>query len=125
MHAGAGFSDDALLAHALGKQRLADRIVDLVCTGMVEVFALEVNLRAAAMLGQALGVIDRAGAPDVVFQFIGEFGLEFGIIAEMQVLAAQFIDRRDQRFRHVDTAKLSEMPLHIGKIILLHELLLA
>jgi hypothetical protein len=47
MLAGAGFGDDARFAHAPGQQRLPDHIVDLVGAGMVQVFALEVDLRAA------------------------------------------------------------------------------
>ena len=47
MLAGAGLGDDARLAHAPGEQRLADAVVDLVGAGVVEVFALEVDLRAA------------------------------------------------------------------------------
>jgi hypothetical protein len=45
--AGAGLGNDARLAHALGQHGLADHVVDLVGAGVVEVFALEVNLRAA------------------------------------------------------------------------------
>ena len=36
----AGLGDDARLAHALGEQRLADDVVDLVRAGVREVFAL-------------------------------------------------------------------------------------
>ena len=39
--AGAGVGHDALLAHPLGEQRLADDVVDLVRAGVVEVLALE------------------------------------------------------------------------------------
>ena len=45
--AGAGLGDDARLAHAPGDQRLAHRVVDLVRAGVVQVFALEQDLRAA------------------------------------------------------------------------------
>ena len=45
--AGAGLGDDALLAHARGQQRLAERVVDLVRAGVREVFALEEDARAA------------------------------------------------------------------------------
>jgi hypothetical protein len=44
----AGLGDDARLAHAAGEQRLPDGVVDLVRAGVVQVFALEVDLRAAA-----------------------------------------------------------------------------
>jgi hypothetical protein len=59
MLAGAGFGDDPGLAHAFGKQDLADAIVDLVRAGVIELVALEVDLRAAEMLGQPLGKIHR------------------------------------------------------------------
>ena len=45
--AGAGLGDDALLAHALGEQALAEAVVDLVRAGVEQVFALEIDLRAA------------------------------------------------------------------------------
>ena len=77
--AGAGFGDDALLAHAPGEQGLADGVVDLVRAGVVEVFALQVNLRAAELFRPAFGMIDRARAADVMLQFVGKFRLEFGI----------------------------------------------
>jgi hypothetical protein len=52
MLARAGLGDDALLAHAAREQNLAEHVVDLVRAGVIELFALEINLRAAEMLGQ-------------------------------------------------------------------------
>src|SRR5690606_23681989 len=72
VHAGAGLGDDALLAHAFGQQDLADAVVDLVRAGVIEVFALEEDLRPAAVLGQPLGEIQRAGAADVVALEVGQ-----------------------------------------------------
>jgi hypothetical protein len=51
MLAGAGLGDDAGLAHALGQQGLADGVVDLVRAGVVQVLALEQDLRAADFRG--------------------------------------------------------------------------
>ena len=68
MLAGAGLGDDAGLAHAPRQQNLAQAIVDLVRAGVIEVFALQINLRAAEMLGQALGEIERAFAADIMGQ---------------------------------------------------------
>ena len=47
--AGAGFGDDAGLAHFDGEQALADGVVDFVRAGVEEIFALEVDARAAEM----------------------------------------------------------------------------
>ena len=43
------------LAHAAGEQRLADGVVDLVGAGVGQVFAFEVDGRAAGLGGQAFG----------------------------------------------------------------------
>ena len=66
--AGAGLGDHALLAHPQREQRLAERVVDLVGAGVVEVLALELDLRPAALLAQPLGVIQRRRPADVVLQ---------------------------------------------------------
>ena len=76
MLAGAGLGDHARLAHAPRQQRLADGVVDLVGAGVVEVLALEVDLRAAEFARQARGVVDRARPADEVRQFMSELGDE-------------------------------------------------
>ena len=65
--AGAGLGDDPPLAHPLGQQRLAERVVDLVGAGVVEVLALEVD-RVAGGLAQPRGAVERRGPADVVAQ---------------------------------------------------------
>jgi hypothetical protein len=94
----AGLRDHALLAHALGDQSLADRIVDLVRAGVIEVFALEPDLSAASLLGQSLGVIDRARTSHIVLEFVCELGLELRIVAHAQILAFEFVQRMHERF---------------------------
>ena len=51
MLAGAGLGDDPLLAHPASEERLPDRVVDLVCAGMGQVLALQVDTMPDA-LGQ-------------------------------------------------------------------------
>ena len=48
----AGLGDHAGLAHALGEQDLGQGVVDLVRARVAEVLALQVDLRAAQVLGQ-------------------------------------------------------------------------
>ena len=55
--AGAGFGDDAGLAHAFGEQDLADGVVDFVRAGVEQVLALEINLRAAEFAREAFGKV--------------------------------------------------------------------
>ncbi len=48
MLAGAGLGDHAPLAHPQGQQRLAERVVDFVSAGVIQVLALQIDLRPAA-----------------------------------------------------------------------------
>ena len=59
--AGAGLGDDPRLAHPLGEQALAERVVELVRARVHQVLALEPD-RAAGRLGEALGVVERRRA---------------------------------------------------------------
>ena len=55
---GSGFGNDAGLAHLLGHENLTDGVVNFVCTGMVQVLALQIEL-ASVLLAHALGIIKR------------------------------------------------------------------
>ncbi len=79
MLAGAGLGDDALFAHAAGEQALAEGVVDLVRAGVEEVFALEVDLCAAELRGEAFGEVEGGGAAAVVVEEVVELGVEGGV----------------------------------------------
>ena len=64
--AGAGLGDDAPLAHAPRQQDLAHGVVDLMRAGVTEVLALEIDLRAAQLLGQSFGEIERRLPADIL-----------------------------------------------------------
>ena len=100
----AGLGDDALLAHALGEQALAERVVDLVRAGVEQVFALEIDLCAAQLLGEALAEVERRGAAGVVVEQVGQLGLEGGVGFGYVVLVLQLEQRGHQRLRHVAAA---------------------
>eukprot|EP00965_Chrysotila_dentata_P142586 4712894-Pleurochrysis_carterae.AAC.2 len=63
---GARLGDDALLSEAQREQALTDGVVDLVRAGEGELLALEPNLRAAAVLGQTLRVVERRRPANVL-----------------------------------------------------------
>ena len=46
---GASFGDHAMLAHALDQQRLSQAVVDFVRSSVQQVFALQINFRAAQL----------------------------------------------------------------------------
>ena len=97
VHAGAGLGDDARLAHALRQHDLAEHIVHLVRAGVVEVLALEIDLRAAEMRGQALGEIERRRPADIMREMAVHLALEGGIGLGRGVGLLQIEDQRHQR----------------------------
>ena len=74
MLAGTCFSNDAGFTHATRQHGLPDSVVDFVSTRVVEVFALEENLRSTLFLAHTRGVIDGRGAADKMGQLVFEFG---------------------------------------------------
>ena len=116
VHAGAGLGDDALFAHASCQQDLADAVVDLVGAGVVQLFALEVDLGAAAELGQAFGEVQRAWASDVVALEVGQFFVEGRIDLGRFVFAGQVKDQRHQGFRHVAAAERTKQAIGVWAV---------
>src|SRR5690606_2648758 len=118
--AGAGLGDHARLAHPLREQCLADRVVDLVCAGVVQVFALEPDLRAAEHLRPALRVIDGARATDEVLELVLELGDELRVAAVALVGDAQFLERVHEGLCDEDAPIGAEVAPGIRKIVRLH-----
>ena len=108
-----GLGDDAALAHASSNQSLADRVVDLVRAGVVQVLAFEQDLRPANLVGQALGVINRRWPADVVLEVTLELGDECRILTHGEIRRGQLFKRRHEGFRHEDTAVVGEAPMRI------------
>ena len=111
---GAGFGDDAALAHAAGEQRLSQAVIDLVRAGVQQVFALEPDARAAQGFGQVFGEVERRGAAGVVVQQAGKLGLKCRIVARLQIGGLEFFNRRHQDFGDVAPAVGSEVSAGIG-----------
>ena len=117
MLAGAGFGNDAFLAHAPREQCLAKAVVDLVRAGVVKILALEPDLRAAKLLGPTPGMVDGSRTPDEVLEFVMKLSQKFGVVTILVVGQAQLFDRLHQGFGDEDTAKLAKMPRGVGKVV--------
>ncbi len=74
MLSGSCLGDDAGLAHALGKEDRGQSVVDLMGSGVVEVFAFEIDV-GAVMCTQTIGPVKRRGASHVV----AEQGVELAV----------------------------------------------
>ena len=108
MLAGSGLGDDALLAHAAGEQRLAERVVDLVRAGVEEVFTLEVDLGSAALFREPLGEVERRRTAAVVVKQPVELGVEGRVGVGHGVGLLEFFEGGHEGLRDVAAAVGSE-----------------
>ncbi len=106
---GSGFSDDAAFAHSPGQQNLSERVVDFVSARVIQVFSLQVNLRAAQMSGQTFGKSNRRRPPDEFAQQTMKFLLKRRIVFCDSIRALQFVQRVHQSFRDEAAAVRSEV----------------
>ena len=114
VHTGTGFRDDALLAHLLGQQYLADAVVDFVRAGVVQLFAFKVNARAAEVIRKSFGKVERIGAADVIALEVGELALKLRIVLSAGVLILQLQDQRHQGFGNKAATKVAKHAIGIG-----------
>ncbi len=120
MLAGARLGDDALLAHAPREQDLPEHIVDLMRAGVVELVALEIDLGAFALaralphiVGDALGEIERRGAPDIVLVEARELLVKRRIGLRLLVRRFKIEHERHQRFGDETPAENAEAAVFI------------
>ena len=122
MLACARLGNDARLAHALGEHGLADHVVDLVRARVVEVFALEVNLRAAHLVRHAVGVIDGRGAAYVMGQLGLEFFDELGVVLVFGIGLAQLGQSVGQGFAGEAATVAAEVAEGVRVLVFKHVL---
>ncbi len=120
MLACAGLGNDARLAHALGEHGLADGVVDLVGARVVQVFALEEDLRAAHFAAHAGCVVDGRRTPHKVRQLGLEFGDEFRVVLVLGVGVFEFVDGMRQRFADEAAAVNAKVALDVGLLVVVH-----
>src|SRR6185437_15450759 len=92
------------------EQSLAEAVVDLVRAGVQQVFAFEVDFCSAQGFREALGKVERRGASGVVAQQRIESSVEGGVGLRLGVGVLEFVERGDQRLRHITAAVGAESP---------------
>src|SRR5690348_4258227 len=100
----AGLRDHARLAHADRKQSLAKAVIDLVCARVKQVFAFQINSRAAKLRRQPLAKLQRRWPAGEIVQQSIQLCLEAAVIPCFRVRALQLFQRSHQRFRYVTAA---------------------
>ena len=111
---GTGLGDDAGLTHALGEQQLTEHVVDLVRTGVVEVFALQENPCATGEFAHARGFVERRGTSDVVALQPIELTEKFVVRAHLLVGSGHVVDNRHERLGNVTAAVHAEVSARVG-----------
>ena len=112
--AGAGLGDELLLAHVLGQQALAHAVVELVRAGVVEVLALQVDLRAAVRQRERARVVDRRRPALEVLADVAQLGDEGGVVLDLVVRLGDLGEGRLELRRQVLPAVLAEEPVLVG-----------
>ena len=107
-----GLGNHPFCPQSLGKQRLPDGVVDLVCTGMRKVFAFEPNLGAPA-LTESRRRTERGWPADPLTQLASKLGLKTVFVQVCLDTCIQSFERRHQRFRNIAAAERAKAPVLI------------
>jgi hypothetical protein len=105
--AGAGLGDDAVLAHPSSEQRLPEHVVDLVRTGVREVFALQQHAEAKA-LRESPAFGDRRRPARVAREQRRVLGPECIVVPRGAELRFELLECGYQCFRRIPAAVLTE-----------------
>ena len=115
--AGAGLGDHPFLAHSLHQQALAHDVIGLVGAGMVEVLALDVDLRPAEMAGEVCGVGQR-GRPAGVIRHQGDIFLPEGrIFPGLCIFLLQFAEGLIEHLRDIGAAPVAEKSFFVHSFL--------
>ena len=95
---GAGFRDNARLAHALRQHDLPQHRIDLMRAGMVQLITLEIDFRPAELLRQAFGQPKRARPTHIMGQQAPPFIHKGRIALRFLIGFFNLKDQRHQRF---------------------------
>ena len=114
------FGNYPRLPHAFGKHGLANGVVDLVCTRMVEVFALQIDLRATHFTADACSVVDGGGTPHKVRKFALKFSHESGIVLVFGVSLFQLFNGMCEGFAHKAATELAKVAAGVGLLVVRH-----
>src|SRR5262249_55174003 len=102
MLTGAGLRDDAPLPEPRGEENLAECVVDLVSTGVVQVLALQNDEPAGRC--EALGLVERGRPPHVARAEAVELLTERNVGERRVPATLELVERGYERLRHVAAA---------------------
>mmetsp|Transcript_21830 Transcript_21830/g.44857 ORF Transcript_21830/g.44857 Transcript_21830/m.44857 type:complete len:448 (-) Transcript_21830:28-1371(-) len=116
--AGTGFGNDLGLAHFLGKQNFAKTMVDLVGSGVIQIFSFQKDLGSSQVVRQPLAVKDGGGTAHKVTAEIREFLQELWVVLDGRVFLADFLHDWDERGREIGASVglvLTKVSIRMGQ----------
>ena len=84
------------LAHLLSQKGLTQDVVDLMGSGVIEVFPLEVNLSPSQVPGHFFRIVQPGGPPGVFVEQLRQFPVKLRVVFIVLVGLFQFDDRIHQ-----------------------------
>src|ERR1700733_493525 len=106
----ASLRNHSLFLHAHSKQALPDAVIDFVRAGVKQILAFQINLRAAEMLRQSRGELQRRRPPGEIVEQVVKFSAERFIAARLQISPLQLFERRHECLRDVPSAERAKAP---------------
>ena len=103
-----------VLAHTQSQHDLAEHVVHLVCAGVVEILAFEIDFCSAAVLREPFGEIERRRPAYVICKMAVHLLLEFRIGFGLRVGGFELEDQWHQCFGDEAAAIDAEMPSLVG-----------
>mmetsp|Transcript_1913 Transcript_1913/g.4478 ORF Transcript_1913/g.4478 Transcript_1913/m.4478 type:complete len:327 (+) Transcript_1913:440-1420(+) len=101
---GTGFGNNLGLAHFLGEQNFAKTVVDLVGSGVIQIFSLQKDLGSTQLVGKSLAVKDGGGTTHKITAEIRELLQECRVVLDGRVFLADVLHDWDERGREIGTS---------------------
>ena len=116
MLAGAGFGDDALLAHAPGQKNLTHGVIDFVRPGVKQVFPLEIHFRSAQFAREPFREVQWRWPAAEFAQVIIQLALKLGILLRAEVFRLELLQRVHQRLGDESPAVRPKAAFGVGQV---------
>mmetsp|Transcript_30723 Transcript_30723/g.42977 ORF Transcript_30723/g.42977 Transcript_30723/m.42977 type:complete len:394 (+) Transcript_30723:476-1657(+) len=98
-------SDYTLLSESFRKERLANGVVDLMCTRVVKIFPFQPNISSTCVLCESVGQMEGGGSADVGVELLALLD-EFLIVLHSSIDPLELFQGFHQRLRHITPSKL-------------------
>ena len=108
MLTGSCLCDHTGFSHFLCQQYLPQHVINLMCTGMIQIFSLQIHFCPAEILCHMSRIVQPGRSSRIFIQKLRQFPVELRVIFIMIVGFLQFQNRIHQRLRNILSAVYSK-----------------